>query len=491
MFIGIDIGTSAVKLVAVDEAQRIVAGTEVKLAPVQPRPLWSEDDPDSWWATVCLGLDQLAASHPSVLAAVRGIGLSGQMHGAVLLDASGRPVRPAILWNDGRAVAEASELADLGPELQGQVGVLAMAGFTGPKIKWLSRHEPETLARTRHLLLPKDFVRLHLTGDYATDVSDAAGTWLLDEASRCWSSRAVAACGVDPEWLPPVLEASAQAGTLRAELALRWGMPAGIPVAAGGGDTAVGGVGIGAIDEGQGFISLGTSGQMFVAAETNHPDAANLVHGFCHAAPGRWYRMAALLNGGSPLAAAARWTGHGDIGALLSRVEASFRGPSDLLALPYLMGERTPLNDPYARGAIIGLTASTEPTDIVQAVMESVAFSLADGLAALGRDSMADRAVGFIGGGSRSAFWGRIIASVVGLTLEEYDAAERGPAFGAARLARAAATGEPLHAIAIPPPVRRRIAPDSALQEAYRPRLAAFRDLYKALKPEFRRALVS
>ncbi len=481
MFVGLDIGTSAVKIAIVDERQRIVGGCEVPLRPMRPRPLWSEDDPDAWWAAVCDGMDRLARDHS--LAAVRAIGLSGQMHGAVLLDGADAPVRPAILWNDGRAVREAADLAGLGGGLQDEVGVLAMPGFTGPKLAWLRRHEPDALARTRHLLLPKDYIRLKLTGERVTDVSDAGGTWLFDQAARTWSARALQACGVDPAWLPRVVESREPTGTLRPELAGRWGLPDGVLVAGGAGDVAAGGVGLGAVEAGQGFISLGTSAQVFVVAAAHEPDPARLVHAFCHAVPDRWFRMAALLNGASPLAAAARWTGRTDISALLDEVEAAYRGPSDLLALPYLSGERTPHNDPFARGAVIGLSGATGPADIVQAILEAVAFSLADGLAVLGLEASPATRLGFIGGGARSTFWGGMIASVLGVTLVRYDAADRGPAFGAARLARLCVTGEAMTEVATVPATGRDLAPDAELHAAYASRLAAFRALYRALAP--------
>lgn len=483
VFIGIDIGTSAVKLALVDAAQRLLGGSEVALNPSQPRPHWSEDDPDAWWAAVLDGMDRLARDHGRDMAGVRAIGLSGQMHGAVLLDAADRPVRPAILWNDGRSAAEAAALARLGDGLQEEVGVLAMPGLTGPKLAWLRRHEPDALARTRHLLLPKDTVRLRLTGERATDVSDASGTWLFYQAARSWSRRAIEACEVEPGWLPRLVESREPTGALRADLARRWGLPDGVVVAGGAGDVAAGGVGIGAVEAGRGFLSLGTSAQVFVAAERHEPDPARMVHAFCHAVPDRWFRMAALLNGASPLAAAARWTGRTDIAALLAEVEAGYRGPSDLLALPYLFGERTPHNDPFARGAVIGLSGTTGPVHIVQAVMEAVAFSLADGFGVLGLRASPATRLGFIGGGARSAFWGRLIASVLDVTLVRYDDADRGPAFGAARLARLCVTGEPVAAVATEPAARADIAPDPALHAAYAPRLAAFRALYRALRP--------
>ncbi len=483
MFIGIDLGTSAVKIVLVDDRQRIVSAVEEALNPVQPRPGWSEDDPDEWWRAIERGMGRLAAAQD--LAAVLAVGLSGQMHGALLLDGSDRPVRPVILWNDGRAASEAAELArDAG--LQHQLGVLSMPGFTAPKLLWLARHEPAAFGRARHLLLPKDYIRLKLSGEYATDVVDASGAWLVDQARRRWSMQALAACGTDPAWLPRLCESPEPTGQIRPTLAARWGMGPGVTIAAGAGDVAAGGVGIGHVAEGQAFLSLGTSAQIFVSDAAYRPNPDRLVHAFCHALPRTWFRMAALLNGASPLAAAARWLGQADIRQLLEETERHYTGPSALLALPYLTGERTPHNDPHARGVIFGLGLSTQSTDIVQAFLEGVAFSLADGLAVLEGVGPRLDSLAFIGGGTRSAFWGRIIAAVLGVTLIRYQAAERGPAFGAARLARLSISGEDPAAVATKPPIDGVIVPDPALQDAYAARLPAFRALYQALRKQFR-----
>ena len=483
MYIGIDIGTSAVKFVLVDAAQDVLASLELPLQPAQPRPLWSEDDPQKWWMAVAGGLDALARGHSRYMSGIRGIGLSGQMHSAVLLDDADEPVRPAILWNDGRSAREASELAQLGLALQRETGVLPMPGFTGPKFLWLRRNEPEAVRRTRSLLLAKDFIRLKLSGEKVTDVTDAAGTWLLDQEKRQWSERALAACGIDRSLLPASMESRDASARLKDDLAGRWGMPRNVVIAAGAGDVAAGGIGAGTVNPGDCFISLGTSAQVFLADTRHRPDPGHLVHAFCHALPDRWYRMAALLNGASPLAALSRWCGDADIETLLAEAEAGFKGPSYLLALPYLYGERTPHNDPLARAALVGMTSSTTRADLVQAVLEGVAFSLADGLDVLSESSARPGSVALIGGGARSAFWARLIASILDLRLVRYDASDRGPAYGAARLARLAVTGEAATAVVIPPPVKDVIEPDAALRDAYRPRLEAFRALYGALKP--------
>lgn len=483
MQIGIDIGTSAVKFLLVDDAQTLVANIERPLHPVQPKPSWSEDDPELWWQAVTDGLDFLARDHRKAMSGVRAIGLSGQMHAVVLLDDADVPVRPAILWNDGRSVREAAELAQLGPELQREMGILPMASFTGPKFLWLKRNEPDVVRRSRVLLLAKDFVRLKLSGEKVTDVSDAAGAWLIDEAKRQWSERALAACGIERSLLPALLESHEASATLKPDLAARWGMPAQVVIAAGAGDVPAGGIGVGAINPGDGFISLGTSAQIFLADTAHHPDPGRLVHAFCHALPDRWYRMAALLNGAGPLSAVARWTGDGDVAPLLAEVEANFRGPSSLLALPYLFGERTPHNDPLARAALVGMTSSTSRADLVQAVLEGIAFSLCDGLDALIGQQARPESLALIGGGARSAFWAKLIASALDLRLVRYEASDRGPAFGAARLARLAVTKEDAKAVVVPPPIHDVIEPNRALHEAYQPRLQAFRALYKALAP--------
>jgi xylulokinase len=483
MFLGIDIGTSAVKFVIADAEQHIVAVAERPLTPVQPRPLWSEDDPEKWWHAVMSGLDALSRDHPIYMSAVEGLGLSGQMHSAVFLDARDEPVRPAILWNDGRSTKEAGELAELGFDLQDETGVLPMPGFTGPKFLWLTRNEPDAARRTRTLLLAKDFIRLRLSGEKATEVTDAAGAWLLDEVRREWSPRALAACGIDRSLLPRLMESREASATVKADLAARWGFSRKVVIAAGAGDVAAGGIGAGIVNPGDGFISLGTSAQIFLADTAHRPDPGRLVHAFCHALPDRWFRMAALLNGASPLAAFARWSGTGDVAALLAEVEAEFKGPSSLLTLPYLYGERTPHNDPLARAAIIGMTHSTTRADIAQAILEGVVFSLADGLDVLAMSSARPQSVALIGGGARSAFWAKLIASILDLSLVRYEASDRGPAYGAARLARLAVTGEEAERVVVPPPIRDIITPDAALREAYRPRIDAFRALYRALKP--------
>jgi len=484
-FLGIDLGTSAAKVVVVDEQQAVRASVEVPLAIRHPAPLASEQDCNSWWLAVASALDRIAATAPDAMAEVAAIGLSGQMHATVLLDAADRPIRPAMLWNDGRAHAEADELKRLGPELAAELGVPALAGFTAPKLLWLARHEPDSLARTRSLLLPKDLIRLYLTGERATDPSDAAGTWLLDEARRTWSPRAIAAIGLDPALLPRLVEGSARSGTVRPEIARRFGLRPGVIVAGGGGDTMVGGVGIGAVEDGQAFVGLSTSAQLFVAADAHRPAPERMVHAFCHAIPGRWCQMAALLNGAGVLAAVGHLLGDTPLPDLLAEVEAQYAGPSRLLVLPYLSGERTPYDDPYARGVVFGLGSDTTRAELLQAALEGVAFSLVDGRDALAVAGVTVTSAGVIGGGARSRFWTQLIANALGIELRRFAGGERGPAFGAARLARLALGSDAPEIVLAEPPVTDVVQPDAALTEAYQPRIAAFRRLYQAVRPEF------
>ena len=484
-YLGIDVGTSAIKAVLVDEHQAVVAESSMPLAVSRPRPLWSEQDPDAWWTAVAEAVVEIRRHAPAAFAAIRGIGLSGQMHGAVLLDDADRPLRPAILWNDGRSVDEAEELQRLHPHLSATTGVLPMPGFTAPKLVWVARHEPEIFAQIRTVLLPKDYIRLKLTGERVTDMSDAAGTWWLDEAQRTWSDEALAVSGLDRRRMPMLIEGSEPSGLLRATIAREWGLPDTVVVAGGAGDGAAGAMGVGAIEEGSAFISLGTSAQLFVTTNSYRAAPETLVHAFCHAVPSRWFQMAAMLNGASALAWAADFL-KAEIPTLLREVEERFKQPASCLFLPYLTGERTPHNDSHARGVLFGMTPQTGRSEFVQSVLEGVAFSLADAKACIENAGTPLHGAGVIGGGSRSLLWTRILASVLDLPLTRFEGGDNGPAFGAARLARLAVGGEAVEAVCTPPPVRDVVHPEPRLVEAYRPRVDGFRRLYRAVRSEFR-----
>jgi xylulokinase len=348
MYLGVDVGTSAVKAVLSGEDGSIVASASAALTVERPRPLWSEQDPEAWWTAVKAAVTALPAASR---AAVRAVGLSGQMHGAVLLDGADRVLRPAILWNDGRAGAECAELEAAEPRSRAITGNLAMPGFTAPKMLWLRRHEPQVFADLARVLLPKDYVRLRLTGEHASDLSDSSGTLWLDVGARRWSEPMLAACGLSEPQMPRLVEGSEPAGVLRAEVAAELGLPR-VPVAGGGGDNAAGAVGVGAISPGQGFVSLGTSGVLFLAGDRFSPNSARGVHAFCHALPGRWHQMAVILSAASALDWAVRLTGYPDPAAAVAAAEAH-EGDVPVF-LPYLSGERTPHNDRMRRGCCSG-----------------------------------------------------------------------------------------------------------------------------------------
>ncbi|MBN8997543.1 MAG: xylulokinase [Rhizobiales bacterium] len=483
VFLGIDIGTSAVKAVLVDERETVIGEGSAPIPSAEPRPGWSEQNPEDWWRATETAVAAVRQDAPAAFQGVAAIGLSGQMHGVTLLDGHDAPIRPSIIWADSRGVEECAEIEAAVPRLPWIAGVIAMPSFTAPKLRWLGRHEPRSLARARRVPLAKDYVRLRLTGEFATDMGDAAGSLLLDEAKRDWSAPILAAAGIDRDVLPRLLEGSMPSGMLRPALREAWGIAGNVTVAAGAADAAAGAIGIGAVDEGDSFISLGTSAQYFVTRERYEPKPETLIHAFAHALPNRWFEMAAMLNGASPLSWAARTFAIPDIGAVIEQVEARFRGPSRIICLPYLAGERTPLNDPDVRGALFGLDHGADITDIVQAVLEGAAFSLMDAQLALKAAGRSTAPVSLVGGGARSRFWMKLIASAIGLPVLRHAGSEKGPAFGAARLGRMALTGESPATVCAKPPVIETIEPDPALGERYRERFETYRKLYRALRP--------
>jgi len=484
MYLGIDLGTSAVKVLLVDDRQRVVDQASAPLAVSRPQPLWSEQDPEAWWSATQAAVGTLRQRQAAALAAVRGIGLSGQMHGATLLDPADRVLRPAMLWNDGRSAAECAELERRVPDSRTITGNLAMPGFTAPKLLWVAAHEPEVFGRTARVLLPKDYLRLRLAGEYVSDMSDAAGTLWLDVGRRAWSAAMLDASGLDERAMPRLVEGSQPSGALRASVADEWGMRRDVVIAGGAGDNAAGAVGIGVIRPGDAFLSLGTSGVYFVAGNRFAPAPATAVHAFCHCLPATWHQMSVMLSAASCLTWVTALTGAADEAALLDEAERADRD-SRTIFLPYLSGERTPHNDPDATGVFVGLTHATTRADLARAVLEGVAFGLADGQAALSASGTRIGGVSVIGGGARSRFWGRILASALDRPLRYHAGGEYGPAFGAARLGRLAASGEDAAAVCTAPPIEAVVEPDAALRDRYAERLVEYRAVYAALKPRF------
>lgn len=477
MFLGIDIGTSGVKAVLLEADGTIAAQASAPLSVSRAHPGWSEQDPDAWAQatdTAVLGLPT------AMRQVVEGIGLAGQMHGATLLDAADKPLRPAILWNDGRSFAQCAELERIEPRAQAITGNIAMPGFTAPKLAWVRAHEPDLFAKVRTVLLPKDYVRLCLTGDRASDMADSAGTLWLDVAARDWSDAMLGATGLTRNHMPRLFEGSEITGTLSAQIAARWGMGR-VPVAAGGGDNASGAAGIGVVADGDALLSLGTSGVIFVTTAKFQPNPARAVHAFCHCLPDLWHQMSVHLSAASCIDWAARLTGM-DVPALMALAEVAGPDCGPELFLPYLSGERTPHNDPDVRGAFMRLDNETDPARLGSAVLEGVAFAHADGLDALREAGTVIDALSVIGGGARSRHWGRILASVLDVQLNYLEGGEVGPALGAAKLAQIAVTGANPAEVCQRPPLLFSIEPDAELAARLAPKRAAFRAAYGAVR---------
>ncbi len=457
MFIGFDLGTSGLKGLLVAEDQTILAEASAPLSVSRPHDGWSEQAPADWIAAAEAVMDTLAVEN---LGAVRGIGLSGQMHGATLLDSADQVLRPSILWNDTRSHAEAAAM-DADPDWRAISGNIVFPGFTAPKLAWARGHEPAIFDQVARVLLPKDYLRLWLTGEHVAEMSDAAGTSWLDTGARDWSEDLLAKSGLTRGHMPRLVEGSEVSGTLRASLAERWGLPRGVPVAGGGGDNAASAIGAGVIAAGQALVSLGTSGVLFAANDGYHPAPETAVHTFCHALPGTWHQMGVILAATDALNWFARLVGQdaARLTGALSRLEP----PGRALFLPYLGGERTPINDAGVRGAFTGLDHATDTAAATRAVLEGVSFALRDCRDALAATGTTIDSLLAVGGGSRSDYWLRLLASVLDTHVDLPVAGDFGGAFGAARLAIMAATGAAPAEVATRPAIARQIEPDPAL----------------------------
>lgn len=479
-WLGLDLGTSGVKALLIDEAGRALGAAEAGLTVSRPHPGWSEQDPADWIAATEAALDALKAKHGAALAAVRGIGLSGQMHGATVLDVEDKPLRPCILWNDVRSHAEAARL-DADPRFRAITGNIVFPGFTAPKLLWMREHEPEIFARIRKVLLPKDHLRLWLTGEHVSDLSDASGTSWLDVGGRRWSADLLAATSLSETHMPRLVEGSAASGTLRPELASRWGIGAGVVVAGGAGDNAASACGVGAARPGAAFVSLGTSGVIFASTAGFAPNPDSAVHAFCHALPGLWHQMGVILSAADAL----NWFGRamGRPGAdLVAALGDEPRAPSSVAFLPYLSGERTPHNDAAARGAFVGLGHEAGPEALTQAVLEGVAFAFRDNLAALEAAGTKLERVMAVGGGSRAKLWLKILATALNLPVDLPEDGDFGAAFGAARLGLIAGSGADPFEVCAPPRIRDSFEPAAALRPAYDEAYARWRGAYRGLK---------
>lgn len=480
MYLGIDLGTSSVKALLIDAEQAIVDSASAEVPLSRPHHGWSEQDPADWIAATEKALAGLQRNHSAEMAAVRGIGLSGHMHGATLLGADNDVLRPCIMWNDVRSHAEAAAL-DSDPRFRAITGNIVFPGFTAPKLVWVKKNEPEVFSKVRKVLLPKDYLRFWLTGEHISEMSDSAGTSWLDTGARAWSSDLLAATNLSEDHMPSLVEGSEPGGQLRAEIASRFGLPAGITVAGGAGDNAAAAIGMGTIHDGSAFASLGTSGVLLAANNAYLPNAESAVHAFCHALPNTWHQMGVILSATDSLRWYEKITGV-DAAELTGALGETLLDPSGVIFLPYLGGERTPHNDASIRGSFAGIGHESGRDVLTRSVMEGVCFAFRDCLEALKEaGTTLDRATA-VGGGSRSAYWLKLMATVLGVPIEVPAEGDFGAAFGAARLGLMAAEGADPASVCAPPAIEVVHEPDRNLEPAYADAYGRYRALYPAIK---------
>lgn len=480
MYLGLDLGTSGLKALLIDGEQKVVGSAHAALDVARPHSGWSEQDPADWIAAARQAIEGLRSIHRDKFVAIRGIGLSGQMHGATLLDAQDNVLRPCILWNDTRSHEEAAKL-DRDPRFRRISGNIVFPGFTAPKLAWVKNNEPDIFAKVARVLLPKDYLRLWLTGEHISDMSDSSGTSWLDVAHRRWSPELLAATDLDERQMPSLVEGTDPAGTLRRQLAAEWGLAGQVVVAGGAGDNAASACGMGVVRPGHAFVSLGTSGVLFAAngAYLPHPESA--VHTFCHALPASWHQMGVILSAADSLNWLAAVTGK-DAAGLTAGLGDELKAPTGVCFLPYLSGERTPHNDALIRGAFIGLGHETGRAALAQAVLEGVAFAFRDSLEALRTAGTGLSRVTAIGGGSHSRYWLKAIATALDMPVDIPADGDFGAAFGAARLSLVAAEKADPLAVCQPPATAATIEPEGALAAAYADAYQRYRALYPAIK---------
>ena len=480
MYLGLDLGTSGVKAMLIDGDQRVIGSASGGLDVSRPHSGWSEQEPAHWIRATEEAVAGLKQKFPAELAAVKGIGLSGQMHGATLVDADDKVLRPCILWNDTRSYAEAAKL-DADARFRAITGNIVFPGFTAPKLAWVKNNEPEIFAKVAKVLLPKDYLRLWLTGEHISEMSDSAGTSWLDTGGRRWSSELLAATDLGEEHMPLLVEGTQEGGRLRGELASQWGMGQGVIVAGGAGDNAASACGMGTVAEGHAFVSLGTSGVLFAANASYLPKPESAVHAFCHALPNTWHQMGVILSATDALNWHAMVTGH-SAGDLVAEVGEVLNAPTGVTFLPYLSGERTPHNDAKIRGAFVGLGRESGRPVLTQAVLEGVAFAIRDSMEALKSAGTRVERVTAIGGGSRSRYWLSAIATTLGVPVDIPADGDFGAAFGAARLGLVAATGADPLSVFTQPATAATVEPVTALTQPYKEAYGRYRALYPAIK---------
>jgi len=479
MYLGIDLGTSEIKALVIDAQGAVVASAGESLTVQRPHPHWAEQNPQSWWQATHSVISQLRAKLPQQWAEIKAIGLSGQMHGAVLLSREGSVLRPAILWNDTRSAAQCKQLTRIAPELHDIAGNLAMPGFTAPKLLWVAKHEPEIFQQVASVLLPKDYLRWMMSGEKVSDMSDAAGTLWLDVGKRDWSDSLLSACGLTRDHMPRLAEGSDATCVLKSDIARAWGLGDNVVIAGGGGDNAASAVGIGAVNPGDAFISLGTSGVLFAVNDKFRPNPQSALHAFCHALPGVWHQMSVMLTAASALRWFCQLVGSNETTLLAEVAQLSQAQQRQApIFLPYLSGERTPHNDPFATGVFHGMTHNSDRASLGYAVIEGVAFGMADGLAVMKQAGTRLQQCSLVGGGARSDRWAQLMADVLSLPIVTHVGGEAGGALGAARLGWLAAGGD-IATVCTKPPIARRFLPNAENAPMLAERLALYRQLYR------------
>ena len=482
MYLGLDLGTSAVKALLADESGAAVGSQSVPLQVIRRQAGWSEQDPQSWWDATNRAVRSLGAKYPEQMRQVTAIGLAGQMHGLTALDANDAVLRPAILWNDTRSAPQATHLDTVHAAFRLIGGNAVMPGFTAPKAVWMAENEPELFQRLATVLLPKDYLRFQMTGEKVSDMSDAAGTLWLDVAERDWSDELLSICGLDRRSMPRLIEGSEVSGRLRAEIAHSWGMDGRPVVAGGGGDNAAAAVGLGIVTPGDSFLSLGTSGVVFTVTDHFAPATDRGAHAFCHALPGSWHQMGVILAASDCVSWLCEITGL-TIDTLMEQMAQTDPAATDLMFHPYLSGERTPHNDADARGGFFGLARHHGPGDMARAVLQGVGFAIADATDVLKEAGARPERLMATGGGSNNQTWLSYIASLTGISIDLPADGDFGAAFGAARLAMLA-DGADSADVCRKPDIKLTIEPDRELAKKLNPARDDWQQIYQLLSAQ-------
>ena len=480
-YIGVDLGTSALKLLLTDESGNVIKSVSRSYDVAYPKPGWSEQNPEDWWEAVCSGIKELVVDIDAT--GIKGIAVAGQMHGLVVLDEDDRVIRPAILWNDGRTGEETEHLNTVigKDKLSQYTANIAFAGFTAPKLLWMAKNEKDNFARISKIMLPKDYINYRLTGVHCTDYSDASGMLLLDVEHKCWSDEMVKICGIRKEMLPDLYESYERVGCVLPDTASALGLPEGVSVAAGAGDNAAAAIGTSTVGEGRCNISLGTSGTIFISSEKFRVDDNNALHAFCHS-DGGYHLMGCILSAAScNMWFCDKVLKEGDYAAVQAEIDEGKPGGGDIFFLPYLMGERSPINDTDATGLFIGLRPETTRSDMLLAVLEGVAFAVRDNVEIAKKLGIDICESTVCGGGAKSPLWMKILANVLDINLCMPNV-EEGPGLGAAQLAMVA-SGQYGSLGEIPGvQIRETIIPERALVEKYNKKYEKFKKIYPSVK---------